>query len=77
MDIRRLVGKNVRRCRLASGLSQEELGARIRADQGYVSRIEAGQVNLTLDTITLIGRALSVAPAALFEQGVAGSRGRS
>lgn len=42
MDIRRLVGDNVRAYRLRAGLSQEELAARMEVEQGYVSRLEAG-----------------------------------
>jgi transcriptional regulator with XRE-family HTH domain len=67
MDIRLLVGKNIRRCRQAGGLSQEELAARIDADQGYVSRLEAGSRNPTVETIGQISRALDVPPAALFD----------
>jgi transcriptional regulator with XRE-family HTH domain len=51
MDIRRVVGENVRRCREAAGLSQEELAARMGVEQGYVSRLEAGTRNPTIVTI--------------------------
>ncbi|MBN8959250.1 MAG: helix-turn-helix transcriptional regulator [Rhizobiales bacterium] len=37
MDVRQLVGLNTRRLRIAAGLSQEELAARIGVSQAYVS----------------------------------------
>jgi transcriptional regulator with XRE-family HTH domain len=67
MDIRRVVGDNVRRFRVSAGLSQEELAARIGVEQGYVSRLEAGSRNPTIVTIWHAAEALGVRPASLFE----------
>jgi len=44
---------------------------RVGADQAYVSRIEAGQMNVTLDTVDHIARALGIPPAELFNAGKA------
>jgi predicted transcriptional regulator len=44
MDIRRVVGKNVRRSRIEARLSQEELAAGMGVEQDYVKRLEAGGV---------------------------------
>jgi transcriptional regulator with XRE-family HTH domain len=66
MDIRRVVGKNVRRYRKEAELSKEELAARIGVEQGYVSRLEAGKRNPTIVTIWDAAEALGVCPAALF-----------
>jgi len=65
MDIRRVVGKNVRRYRIEAELSQEELAAGM-GEQGYVSRLEAGKRNPTIVTIWDAAEALGVCPAALF-----------
>lgn len=67
MDIRRVVGDNVRRIRISAGLSQEDLAARIGVEQGYVSRLEAGSRNPTIVTIWHAAEALGVRPALLFE----------
>jgi transcriptional regulator with XRE-family HTH domain len=67
MDIRRLVGSNVRRYREAAGLSQEDLAARIGVDQGYVSKLEAGARNPTIVTVWHVAEALKVHPSALFD----------
>jgi transcriptional regulator with XRE-family HTH domain len=42
-DVRRMVGDNVRRLRLAAGLSQAELAHRMGVDRAYVSGLEQGQ----------------------------------
>jgi transcriptional regulator with XRE-family HTH domain len=68
MDIRGLVGSNVRRCREAAGLSQEDLAARMGVDQAYVSRLEAGQRNPTIVTVWHVAKALGVEPSDLFQE---------
>ena len=67
MDIRRLVGENVRTYRLRAGILQEELAARMGVEQGYVSRLEAGSRNPTIVTIWQTAEALGIRPLALFE----------
>lgn len=49
---RQALGRNVARLRKQAGLSQEQLALQINADQAYISRIEAAQLNPTLKTIT-------------------------
>lgn len=60
MEIKERFGKAVREQRTTQGISQEELAMRIGADQAYVSRIEAGQMNVTLETVEQIAEALQV-----------------
>lgn len=67
MDIRRVVGENVRLWRLNARLSQEDLAAKMGVEQGYVSRLEAGQRNPTIVTIWHAAQALGVPPSRLFE----------
>lgn len=66
MDIKRRFGLAVRARRAALGISQEELALRIDADQAYVSRVEAGAMNVTLDTAQQIAEALGTDVALLF-----------
>lgn len=68
MDIRRLVGANVRRYRTELGLSQEEVGARMGVDRAHVGLIERGEQNATLLTIWSLCEALKVRPQALFDE---------
>jgi transcriptional regulator with XRE-family HTH domain len=68
MDLRRVVGLNVRRRRLAEALSQEELASRMGVEQFYVSGLEAGRRNPTLTMIGRAATALGVQPAKLFDE---------
>jgi transcriptional regulator with XRE-family HTH domain len=67
MDIRRVVGENVRRLRIAAGLSQEDLAARIGVGQGYISGLEAGRRNPTIVTIWHVAIALGIKPHRLLK----------
>jgi transcriptional regulator with XRE-family HTH domain len=58
MEIKKRFGLAVKEQRKRLNVSQEELAMRIGADQAYVSRIEAGQMNVTLETIEQIATAL-------------------
>jgi transcriptional regulator with XRE-family HTH domain len=58
MDIKRRFGLAVKARRLLLRISQEELAMRIGADQAYVSRIEAGQINVTLETAEQVAAAI-------------------
>jgi len=55
----------VRRLRGAAGLSQEELADRAGLHRTYISSVEHGHRNVTLENIFAIARALGVAPGEL------------
>jgi transcriptional regulator with XRE-family HTH domain len=67
-DVRRLVGGNVRRLRLAAGLSQAALSERMGVDRAYVSGLERGERNPTIVTLWHTAEALRVKVRALFEK---------
>lgn len=60
MDIRVVVGLNLKRYRLASGISQAEVSLRMGVDRAYVSLIERGRQNVTITTLNELARALEV-----------------
>lgn len=60
-------GECVRAMRLAQGLSQVEFGERCGFYQTYLSRIERGQANPTLNAMEVIANALGVTVFDLFE----------
>lgn len=70
MDIRRIFGANVRRYRVAAGLSQEAVAVKMGVDRAYVSGMERGQQNVTLLTMWHLSEALSVRPADLLDEAV-------
>jgi transcriptional regulator with XRE-family HTH domain len=67
-DVRRMVGRNVRRLRIAAGLSQAELAQRMGVDRAYVSGLELGQRNPTIVTLWHLAEALGVKLASFFEE---------
>ena len=65
MDLCALVGRNVRRYRLAAGLTQEEMAYRAGFDRTYLSDIERGIRNPTISLIQDISTVVGVHPAML------------
>jgi transcriptional regulator with XRE-family HTH domain len=65
MDMRRLVGDNVRRIRLEIGLTQEQFSERSGFSQQYVSDLERGRRNPTVVTLFELATALNSTPVAL------------
>ncbi len=62
-----MVGQNVRRCRLALGMSQEQLAEAAGLSQQYISGLERGQRNPTVVTLWELSRPLKVEPADLIK----------
>ncbi len=58
MDVRQLVGRNVRKARLTQGLTQEELSYRSGFSQQYLSDLERGLRNPTIITLYELAKAL-------------------
>jgi transcriptional regulator with XRE-family HTH domain len=67
-DVRRMVGRNVKRLRTAAGLSQAVLAERMGVDRAYVSGLELGQRNPTIVTLWHIAEALGVKLRPFFEE---------
>jgi transcriptional regulator with XRE-family HTH domain len=67
-DVRRMVGRNVKRLRIAAGFSQAELAERMGVDRAYVSGLELGQRNPTVVTLWHIAEALGVKLKSFFEE---------
>lgn len=68
MDMRRLVGRNVRAARLKAGLSQEQLAERSGFTQQYLSGLERGQRNPTIVSLYEIAQALGTTPIELLRE---------
>lgn len=69
MDVRKIVGLNVRKARIDAGLSQEELAGRMGVEQYYISGLEAGRRNLTIVTLWKAALALGIEPDVLLARG--------
>jgi len=68
MDIKKLVGTNVRNYRLAAELSQEAVGVKMGVDRAYIGAIERGEQNITLHSLWGLCEALGVRPRDLFDE---------
>jgi len=71
-----MVGRNVRRLRIAAGLTQAALAERMGVDRAYVSGLELGQRNPTVVTLWHIAQALGVRVGPFFGDRVGRQRGR-
>jgi transcriptional regulator with XRE-family HTH domain len=60
MDMRKLVGRNVRRIRLKADLTQEQFAERSGFSQQYLSGLEKGRRNPTIVTLYELAKALGV-----------------
>jgi transcriptional regulator with XRE-family HTH domain len=69
MDVRKIVGLNIRKARIDAGLSQEELAGRMGVEQFYISGLEAGSRNATLVTLWKAAIALDIDAGVLFAKG--------
>lgn len=65
MDVRAVIGGNVKRRRQALGLTQEQLAERCDFDQRYISQLERGQRNPTVLSLHEIAQALETTAVAL------------
>jgi transcriptional regulator with XRE-family HTH domain len=60
MDMRKLVGRNVRRIRQKKGLTQEQFAEVSGFSQQYISSLERGRRNPTVVTLYELATALGV-----------------
>ncbi len=67
MEARKRVGVNIQRLRRAAELSQEELGARADVHQTYLSQLEGGKRNPSIDVLERLAKGLKVDIAELFQ----------
>ena len=66
------MARNLRRLRVAQGISQEKLAVDAAVDRSYLGGLERQAENPTVDLLDRIADALSVPMAALFAPHVAG-----
>lgn len=67
MEARKRVAVNIQRLRRQRDLSQEELGARARVHQTYLSQLEGSKRNPSIDVLERLANALKVDVSELFK----------
>jgi len=68
MDIRRQLGRNLKRLRSEKGWSQEELADQAGLHRTYVSGVERGVRNPTITIVATLAKALGVSAGELLSQ---------
>jgi transcriptional regulator with XRE-family HTH domain len=61
-DLRKTVGRNLRRLRTAKEWTQEELAFRAKVDRSYVSQLETGAYSASVTMLGKLAKALGVDP---------------
>ena len=75
MILREILAENLKRYRLAAGLSQEELAHRAEIDRTYVSNLECLRYAATVDVIEKLARELGVEASELLKLPVPSNHG--
>lgn len=62
------IGKRVKDLRMSKlGMTQEEFASILNVDRTYLSRVESGKQNITIDTLTMICKKLGVSLVDFFK----------
>ena len=67
-SLRKRFGERVRALRKKKGWTQVEMADYLGLDRSYVSQIENGKRNITLDTLDIMARGLGVSLSKLFSK---------
>ena len=59
-SLRKTFGENLRVQRKKQGISQEALSFKAKVGTEYISKVEHGKINVCLDTVEKLSRALRV-----------------
>jgi transcriptional regulator with XRE-family HTH domain len=68
-DLQKIFGQNVRAARIKAGWTQAQLAERTGLTEQYVSLVEAGHQNITLDMMAALARAVGHDVTALLRKG--------
>jgi transcriptional regulator with XRE-family HTH domain len=66
-EARKYIAKNVNKYRIIKGLTKEELSLILGFDNSYISKLERKNVNITIDKLEKIAKALDVELVELFQ----------
>lgn len=66
-DVKKIVGYNIKKHRLANNISQEKLAELSDLHRTYISSVELGKRNISIENIHRISLALKINPILLLE----------
>ena len=65
--VKEMIGKRIQELRISlTGLSQEDFASKLGMDRTYISRVESGKQNLTIDSLCTICYGLGVTLSTFF-----------
>jgi CheY-like chemotaxis protein len=76
IDLKTLLGTAIKSGRSQLGISQEELGYRAGLHRTYISDLERGARNPSIESIEKLARALQISVSMLFEQATGANRAK-
>ena len=65
--IRNIIANNVKQLRTSKGLRREELSLLLGYDNSYISKLEKGRVDITVDKIEQIAKYFDIEPYLLLK----------
>jgi transcriptional regulator with XRE-family HTH domain len=68
MEIREALARNLRKCRQAQRMSQEELAHRAEIDRTYISALERSVYAASIDVVDRLARVLGIEAADLLRK---------
>jgi transcriptional regulator with XRE-family HTH domain len=68
MNIKTIVGDNIRELRYKLNVSQEKLAEYADLHRNYIGMVERAEVNITVESLTQIAKALHVPPGRLLDK---------
>ncbi|MBO6088309.1 helix-turn-helix transcriptional regulator [bacterium] len=66
MSSREIIAKNVKILREKAKLKREELSLALNFDNSYISKLEKGRVNITIDKLDIIAKFFNIETKDLF-----------
>lgn len=67
VNYREVLANNITKYRKRKGLVREELSLLLGCDNSYISKVEKGKINITLDKLVAIANCLDVKLSDLFK----------
>ena len=66
-ELRQILAKNIEKLRIKHKLSKEQLSLILGVDNSYISKLEKGKINITLDKIELLADYFKIKPYLLLK----------
>lgn len=66
-ELRQILAKNIEKLRIKHKLSKEQLSLILGVDNSYISKLEKGKINITLDKIELLADYFEIKPYLLLK----------